>query len=64
MALFDMTGSQVGGQTFGGRLAGIVSRVLTWNDVRKTRRALSALSDHELDDIGLVRGDIDEITRY
>lgn len=34
-----------------------------WNDARKTRQALNRLSDHELDDLGLVRGDIDAITR-
>jgi uncharacterized protein YjiS (DUF1127 family) len=32
-----------------------------WNDVRVTRKALSTLSDRELDDIGLCRGDIDHI---
>ena len=29
-----------------------------WNDARATRKALSALSDRELEDIGLTRGDI------
>ena len=33
----------------------------TWNDARITRKALSSLSDRELDDIGLCRGDIDRI---
>lgn len=32
-----------------------------WNEGRKTRDSLSKLSDHELEDIGLVRGDIDEL---
>lgn len=32
-----------------------------WNDARMTRKALSALTDRELDDIGLVRGDIDNV---
>jgi uncharacterized protein YjiS (DUF1127 family) len=32
-----------------------------WNDARVTRKALSTLSDRELDDIGLCRGDIDHI---
>ena len=31
----------------------------TWNNSRATRRALYALTDRELDDIGLCRGDID-----
>jgi uncharacterized protein YjiS (DUF1127 family) len=34
-----------------------------WNDARVTRNALSKLSDRELDDIGLCRGDIDHIAR-
>ena len=29
-----------------------------WNDARVTRNALAKLSDRELDDIGLCRGDI------
>jgi uncharacterized protein YjiS (DUF1127 family) len=32
-----------------------------WNDARVTRKALNKLSDRELDDIGLCRGDIDFI---
>ena len=32
-----------------------------WNDARVTRKALGKLSDHELDDIGLCRGDIETI---
>lgn len=46
-----------------GILASIFARFATWNDARITRNALSALSDRELDDIGLMRGDIEEITR-
>jgi uncharacterized protein YjiS (DUF1127 family) len=34
-----------------------------WNDTRRTRKVLSQLSPHELDDIGLNRGDIDAISR-
>ena len=34
-----------------------------WNDARVTRKALSKLSDRELDDIGLNRGDIEFIGR-
>lgn len=32
-----------------------------WNDVRLTRNALGKLSDRELDDIGLCRGDVETI---
>jgi uncharacterized protein YjiS (DUF1127 family) len=34
-----------------------------WNDARITRKALNKLSDRELDDIGLCRGDLDFIGR-
>ncbi len=34
-----------------------------WNDTRITRKALSKLSDRELDDIGLCRGDIEMLGR-
>jgi uncharacterized protein YjiS (DUF1127 family) len=42
-------------------LEGIFGRVAAWNDARITRKALYKLSDRELDDIGLSRGDIDDI---
>ncbi|SHG87654.1 Uncharacterized conserved protein YjiS, DUF1127 family [Cognatiyoonia sediminum] len=35
--------------------------VIAWNDARVTRNALNKLSARELEDIGLVRGDIDNI---
>lgn len=40
---------------------GIAAAVSGWNDTRVTRNALAKLSDRELDDIGLSRGDIDRI---
>lgn len=39
----------------------VVNAIRAWNDARVTRAALSRLSDRELDDIGLCRGDIDRI---
>lgn len=39
-----------------------LGKVTGWNDARTTRKTLSALSARELADIGLVAGDIDEIT--
>ena len=42
-------------------LADVVGRIAAWNDARVTRKALSKLSDRELDDLGLHRGDIDDI---
>lgn len=37
--------------------------IVAWNDARVTRKALSKLTDRELDDIGLCRGDIEDISR-
>lgn len=61
MAVYEMNRSQFGGQPFGARLAETFSRILTWNDRRATRNALASLTDAQLDDIGLVRGDLDNI---
>ena len=46
---------------FTGFFGTLVSAFAAWNDTRVTRNALSRLSDRELDDIGLTRGDIDTI---
>lgn len=44
---------------------GIVAKILAvasaWNDARVTKNALNRLTDRELDDIGLNRGDIEMI---
>lgn len=40
-----------------------VSSLSGWNDARVTRNALGKLTDRELDDIGLCRGDVDMIGR-
>lgn len=42
---------------------GVWAAVTAWNDARATRAALGKLSNRELDDIGLCRGDIDLIGR-
>lgn len=34
-----------------------------WNEARVTRYELTRLSDRELDDIGLARGDIERVAR-
>ncbi len=49
---------------FGQTVAKIVGAIAAWNDSRITRKALSSLSDSELDDIGLSRADIDRIGIY
>lgn len=64
MATFETTRPAQG--FFGGRLStlvvSLVAAVAAWNDARVTRNALSKLSDRELDDIGLCRGDIESIS--
>lgn len=40
-----------------------LAALATWNDARVTRKALAKLSDRELEDIGLCRGDIEVIGR-
>jgi len=45
----------------GEALSRVFSVLKAWNDARVTRKALSRLSDRELDDIGLCRGDIARI---
>jgi len=41
----------------------VFDKLIKWNDSRITRNALSQLSERELNDIGLVPGDIDKISR-
>ncbi|MDT8328813.1 MAG: DUF1127 domain-containing protein [Roseovarius sp.] len=48
----------------GGIFARALGMIATWNERRATRNALSQLSDRELDDIGLVRSDINTIARH
>ncbi len=47
----------------GGFILSAINALIAWNDNRVTRKALSTLTDRELDDIGLCRGDLEEITR-
>ncbi len=44
-------------------LSTLVAKLAAWNDARVTRKSLSSLSNRELDDLGLCRGDIDDIAR-
>lgn len=66
MAAFDTTRTTYGSAIVAGRISRAVQNILAdlaaWNDARITRHALSALSDRELKDIGLIRGDIDTVT--
>jgi uncharacterized protein YjiS (DUF1127 family) len=49
------------GANLGSAITSVVGRLAAWNDARVTRNALWKLSDRELDDIGLNRGDIYDI---
>ncbi len=42
----------------------ILAAIWEWNNIRLTRKALSRLSDRELDDIGLTRGDIETVAQH
>ena len=43
--------------------AAMIGILRAWNDARTTRNALNSLSERELSDIGLSRGDIDHVAR-
>lgn len=60
MAVIDLSRSAAPVRVFGG-LSALFGAIAAWNDARLTRKALSQLSDRELEDIGLERGDIDRI---
>jgi uncharacterized protein YjiS (DUF1127 family) len=66
MAALDTTRPAGTVASAGGRISGffsaLVARFKAWNDARMTRNALSRLSDRELDDIGLCRADIENLT--
>lgn len=66
MAAFDTTRAQFETVGIAGRigqfLATLAASYVAWNDTRATREALAALSDRELDDIGLSRSDIQNIS--
>ncbi len=62
MATYDtrtIASDRVFGANIGSAVSAVIGRLAAWNDARVTRKALSKLSDRELDDIGLCRGDIE-----
>lgn len=65
MATFDTTrttyGSASASSRFFAAIGAVIASVVAWNDARVTRNALSALTDRELEDIGLSRSDIDDV---
>lgn len=60
MAAID-TNRALGGTNSFGMGSKILAVLSAWNDARVTKNALNRLTDRELDDIGLCRGDIDTI---
>ena len=67
MASIEYTRPAATGLSVGGRfihaLSNVRTQVSNWRAARATQMELSRLSDAELADIGLVRGDIDDIVR-
>ncbi len=59
MAAIDMTRPRAGKS--GLSIASLLGALAAWNDARMTRNALSRLSNRELDDIGLLRSDIETV---
>ncbi|MFY0311190.1 DUF1127 domain-containing protein [Leisingera sp. D0M16] len=67
MAAFDTTRTTYGSTGLFGRFGDLVASAAgafaAWNDARATRNALSGLSDRELADIGMCRGDIETVAK-
>ncbi len=65
MAALDTTRATTGSFGLAGRIsafiASAVTAVVEWNDARVTRNVLNRLTNRELEDIGLCRGDIDVV---
>lgn len=65
MAVFDTTRTTYGATGLFGRISmmfsGFTATFVSWNSSRITRNSLSVLTDRELTDIGLCRGDIEII---
>ncbi|SLN51080.1 DUF1127 domain-containing protein [Roseisalinus antarcticus] len=64
MALFDSFRSSpapTGGFRFVQPMVQLMAGVQTWNDHRSTRKSLSKLTAHELNDIGLDHADVNVV---
>ncbi len=55
------TGAPAAGSRSEAGTFGFFKAINRWNTTRKTRNALNGLTDRQLYDIGLVRGDINDI---
>lgn len=63
MAAFDTSRPHVVAPRVEGFITGLIGSVIAWNDARIIRNELNRLTDRELEDVGLVRGDIDQVAR-
>jgi uncharacterized protein YjiS (DUF1127 family) len=67
MALFDASRPVVAKTGFGARIhtsiTGVASALIAWNERRVTRQELAKLSEHQLNDLGMTRGDIETLYR-
>lgn len=65
MTIFDTSRTTYGTASavsrFFAKIGDVLATVVSWNDARVTRNALSSLTDRELEDIGLNRGDIETV---
>ncbi|MFD1157131.1 DUF1127 domain-containing protein [Roseovarius aestuarii] len=64
MAVIDTTRTHAATGIIGDAVAKFTAAFTAWFDARATRKALSQLSERELDDIGLSRADISRIGIY
>ena len=62
MALIDTLRPYADAPQRRGRIGALFTAFAEWNDARLTRKALESLTDRELDDIGLSRADIRNLT--
>ena len=61
MAFYDLTHTATVGR-LRRVVADFAAGLLAWREERATRAALGKLTDRELNDIGLVRGDLDSMS--
>lgn len=64
MATLDNTYAAPKAFGFGKIVTSFIAQIAAWNDARATHKVLSQLSDRELNDIGLCRGDIDDLSDH
>lgn len=67
MTTLNTNSTTFGTTSVAARISGAVHSAIDaavfWNDARLTRNALTSLSNRELEDIGLSRGDIETVAR-